>query len=580
MITYRMTVSHAQRGNILVIIPLAVFLIFTEFFFLLGSVESLPTVPPSLQTHFSKIPGASPRVDIFSGCRRTPYRAACESMLSSKLIGAPPKTLGELFNHSVQFSIGKANSARALAYNLSHSFEISPILLNGGMNDCLELLDDSLVQLTNVVNRQIRTPSPSSSHDVQTWLSAALTNQVTCLKSLENYRFKIEKGVMDATVRDLSYFISNSLNLYMSSNQNYHEAKKSSISSTGGRRRLMSDGFPSWVSAAERRLLRASIGEIEASAVVAKDGSGTHETIGEALALAASLAGGGGRTVVHVKAGTYHENLNIPTDQNNLMLVGDGKGQTVIVGDRSNGGGWTTFRSATFAAMGDGFIARDITFVNSAGPANYQAVALRVGSDKSVIFRCSILGYQDTLYTYSKRQFYRETDIYGTIDFIFGNSAVVFQNCNIYVRKPLSGQSNFITAQGRNSPDENTGISIHNCKIAAASDLQPVQSKVATYLGRPWFQHSRTVIMQSYLDDLIHPAGWAPWPGSSTFGKLYYGEYMNKGPGASISGRVKWPGYHASLTSADAQSFTVAGFIAGHLWLPSTGVSFDSGLLG
>jgi pectin methylesterase-like acyl-CoA thioesterase len=65
------------------------------------------------------------------------------------------------------------------------------------------------------------------------------------------------------------------------------------------------------------------------------------------------------------------------------------------------------------AAMGDGFIARDITFVNSAGPAKHQAVALRVGSDKSVIFRCSIVGYQDTLYTHSKRQFYRETDIYG-----------------------------------------------------------------------------------------------------------------------------------------------------------------------
>lgn len=174
--------------------------------------------------------------------------------------------------------------------------------------------------------------------------------------------------------------------------------------------------------------------------------------------------------------------------------------------------------------MGDGFIARDITFVNSAGPEKHQAVALRVGSDKSVIFRCSILGYQDTLYTLSKRQFYRETDIYGTVDFIFGNSAAVFQSCGIYVRKPPSGRDNFITAQGRSSSDENTGISIHNCKIAAASDLAPVPSKFATYLGRPWKQHSRTVIMQSSLGGLIHPAGWSPWSGSFALNTLYYGE--------------------------------------------------------
>ncbi|KAM1270601.1 hypothetical protein ACFX13_032484 [Malus domestica] len=85
-------------------------------------------------------------------------------------------------------------------------------------------------------------------------------------------------------------------------------------------------------------------------------------------------------------------------------------------------------KSSTLAstAMGDGFIACDITFENNAGPSKHQAVTLRVGVDKSVIFRCSMVGYQDTLYTLSKRQFYRDTQIYGTVDFIFGNSAAVF----------------------------------------------------------------------------------------------------------------------------------------------------------
>ena len=78
------------------------------------------------------------------------------------------------------------------------------------------------------------------------------------------------------------------------------------------------------------------------------------------------------------------------------------------------------------AVVGDGFIARDITFRNStAGAANHQAVALRSGSDLSVFYRCSFEGYQDTLYMHSERQFYIECDVYGTVDFIFGNAAVV-----------------------------------------------------------------------------------------------------------------------------------------------------------
>ena len=89
------------------------------------------------------------------------------------------------------------------------------------------------------------------------------------------------------------------------------------------------------------------------------------------------------------------------------------------------------------AVSGRGFIARDMTFRNTAGPENHQAVALRVDSDQSAFYRCSMEGYQDTLYAHSLRQFYRECDIYGTIDYIFGNGAAVFQQCKIYTRVPL-----------------------------------------------------------------------------------------------------------------------------------------------
>jgi pectinesterase inhibitor-like protein len=310
--------SVSVRGNKFFTISLSLFLSI-EILIFVGLAGSLPLPTP---------------------CGRAPHKAACEYMMSSA-VTALPETPGELFDHSVKFSMGQALAARALAYNLSlyYAKARSHSHLLDTMNDCIELLDDSLDQLANVVDRK-KNPGPISTDDVQTWLSAALTNQATCLETLENRKFQVEIGAMDAAAQNLSHFISNTLNIFMSTKQ------KEAGGGGGGHRRLLSDSFPSWVSAPERKLLQASLGEIEASAVVAKDGSGTHNSVGEAIALVASLAGEG-RAVVHIKAGIYHENLKIPTKQKNVMLVGDGKGKTVIIGDRNSEDGWTTFQSAT-----------------------------------------------------------------------------------------------------------------------------------------------------------------------------------------------------------------------------------------
>ncbi|TKY61762.1 pectinesterase/pectinesterase inhibitor 41 [Spatholobus suberectus] len=67
----------------------------------------------------------------------------------------------------------------------------------------------------------------------------------------------------------------------------------------------------------------------------------------------------------------------------------------------------------TEAVVAQGFVTMNVTFRNTAGPR-----------------------YQDTLYTHSLRQFYRECEIYGTVEFMFGNTAVVMQNCNMLLASP------------------------------------------------------------------------------------------------------------------------------------------------
>lgn len=230
------------------------------------------------------------------------------------------------------------------------------------------------------------------------------------------------------------------------------------------------------------------------------------------------------------------------------------------------------------AVAGDGFILQNVCVQNTAGPEKHQAVALRVSADLSVINGCLIDAYQDTLYAHNHRQFYRNCFITGTIDFIFGNAAVVLQNCQIIARKPMPHQKNMVTAQGRIDPNQNTGTSIQRCKILASPDLESVQSSIRTYLGRPWKEYSRTVVLQSYIRGHIHPAGWAEWDGDFALKTLYYGEFANNGPGADTSNRVKWPGYHVITDPNEARKFTVAELIQGGEWLKSTGVSYTEGL--
>ncbi|CAL5378698.1 unnamed protein product [Camellia sinensis] len=312
--------------------------------------------------------------------------------------------------------------------------------------------------------------------------------------------------------------------------------------------------------------------------VVSKDGSWNFTTISDAVAAAPNnTANNTGYFMIYVVKGVYEEYVSIAENKQYLMMVGDGINKTVITGNHSVVDGWTTYGSATVAVVGPGFVAIDITIRNTAGAIKQQAVALRNDADLSTFYKCSFEGYQDTLYAHSLRQFYKECDIYGTVDFIFGNAAVVLQNCNIYPRLPILGQFNTITAQGRTDINQNTGTSIQNCIITAAPDLAANNGTTQTFLGRPWKLYSRTVYMQSFMDSLINPAGWAAWSGTFALDTLYYAEYNNRGPGSSTANRVTWPGYHV-ITATDAVNFTVFNFISGNSWLPTTGVPYTASL--
>jgi len=228
---------------------------------------------------------------------------------------------------------------------------------------------------------------------------------------------------------------------------------------------------------------------------------------------------------------------------------------------------------------GDGFMARDIKFENSAGPEGHQAVALRVASDFAVFHNCRFDGAQDTLYSMKGRQFYRDCIITGTVDFIFGDAQAVYQNCQIMIARPSLHQDCEVTAQGRTEPNGPGGFVIQGSRIVATDGYKTFKNSPgkSAYLGRPWKEYSRTIIMNSFIDEFINPEGWHAWPGSNADNTAYYAEFENKGPGADTSKRVTWPAIK-KLSPQDAEKFTPAKLFANpNSWIPTTGVPFEAG---
>ncbi|KAL8540900.1 hypothetical protein ACS0TY_002230 [Phlomoides rotata] len=446
------------------------------------------------------------------------------------------------------------------------------------IEDCKELLDFSVSELAwslsemNKIHAGFKTPH--SDGNLKAWLSAALSNQDTCLEGFEGTDRRLQRFVR-GSLSQVTQLIGNVLTLYT---QMHSLPYKPPINTTiNHEHNYKSPDFPAWMAEGDKELLVSSPdGGMHVDAVVALDGSGRFRSIAQAIIAAPNYSKR--RYVIYVKKGVYNENIDMKKKKTNIMMVGDGIGRTIISGNRNFMQGWTTFRTATVAVQGDDFIARDIGFENSAGAEKHQAVALRVSADKAIFYNCHMDGYQDTLYVHTYRQFYRDCVISGTIDFIFGDSAAVFQGCTMLVRKPLGNQQNIVTAQGRKDLRQPTGLVIQNCTFAAHPELQPVRHEFKSYLGRPWKEYSRTIIMESFLDDLIHPDGWLPWNADFALETLFYTEFNNRGPASPKAKRVKWGGVK-ELPSNRIQRFTASAFLDGNRWIPATRVPYAAGFI-
>ncbi|MCH4805134.1 pectinesterase family protein, partial [Pasteurella multocida] len=477
-------------------------------------------------------------------CQKSNKQQLCEDTLGPVNTNDPKDYIKTVLQSAMDSVIKAFNMSDKLTVENSKSEEGMKMALE----DCRDLMQVAIHELEAsqilVKDNDIRNVHERSA-DLQNWLGAVISYQQSCL---EQFDTDAEKKVMsqlqtDGGLDDVQKITAVALDVVAGISE-LLGAYDLTLNVKPSSRRLLEvdhEGYPTWFSAADRKLLARGRGRgqgVTPNAVVAKDGSGQYKTVLDAIM--AYPKNHQGRYVIYVKAGVYDEYILIDKKMPNIFMYGDGPTKTIITGKKSRTGGYKTMRSATFATQADNFIGKDMTFENTAGPEGEQAVALRVQGENSAFYNCHIVGYQDSLYAQSKRQFYRDCEISGTVDFIFGVSSTVVQNSKIIVRKPGPNQKNILVADGSPEPNMPTGIVLHKCEVVPEPALVPERLQVPTYLARPWKAYSKAVFMENILGDLIQPEGYLPWLGDLYLNTCFFAEYANTGPGAKADRRVNW----------------------------------------
>ncbi|HEY4107943.1 pectate lyase [Puia sp.] len=250
-------------------------------------------------------------------------------------------------------------------------------------------------------------------------------------------------------------------------------------------------------------------------------------------------------TTIFIKAGTYHEKLQLTKD--GITLIGE-PGTVLTWSDHpgiigKDGDSINTRNSYSFRITGNDFTAKNITFRNDAGFTAGQAVAVEARGDRAIFLHDSIIGNQDILFLNSEnsRQYYRDCYIEGTTDFIFGAATAWFENCHIHSKK-----NSHVTAAST-PRDHPFGFIFDNCILTGDSSLNHVS------LGRPWRPYASVTYLHCRLGKHIFPDGWANWNQTESYKTARYAEFEDEGPGANPTARVPWS---HQLTPAEANDIT------------------------
>lgn len=277
---------------------------------------------------------------------------------------------------------------------------------------------------------------------------------------------------------------------------------------------------------------------------VATDGTGQFTTIQGAVS---SVEAGTTPIRIDVKPGTYTENLTI--SRSNVTICGQDP-KTTIISYAVSG----SSEAAATRVSGNHFAAVNVTFENSSALGSAQAIALLASGTQQQFYNCRFVSYQDTLYTKSGSQYFKNCYVQGNTDYIFGAATAVLESCSI-----VNVSAGTAVTAPNTAASTTYGIVIVDGTLTATSNV----SAGSVALGRPWGASGSTTYLNSYLGSHISAVGWVAMSGNAVSGARF-AEYKSTGPGANPSQRAKGS---VELTDAQAAQYTLSNIFGG--WVPT-----------
>lgn len=306
------------------------------------------------------------------------------------------------------------------------------------------------------------------------------------------------------------------------------------------------------------------------------DRSGDFPTIEDALRYLSdcSLRSFSSPVTLFLHSGVYRERVTITRPF--LTLVGESADHTILTGGlyarmpHSSTGKLGTFRSYSCMIDTHDFTACNLTFENTAGkgPEVGQALAMYADGDRLMFKNCRFLGGQDTLFTAPLppkelepngfigpkqfaprtpgRHYYKNCYIEGDIDFIFGGAVAYFENCQFHSKDIGRPVNSFVTAAStpQNQP---YGYVMQSCRFTGSCPDH------TAYLGRPWREYAKTVLLNCEIEKHIREEGWDDWGKTAARQTVFFAEYLSSGPSGNMTKR---PGWVHILTSAEASYYS------------------------